>query len=614
MTSVQTFYLRDVPADVGGGTLPSGLLSTWEASTGAQFGASARSLRDSSGAATSTYSETAGSIGLSDPCDQAALQAISAPLAAQSIGAGDWTVAFSARWAASGSGYGWRGRAALHLVNGSTGAIRTTIFALQTIGGDKTNITAYRTAYSTTVAGSAATVTAGDYLALEIGVQTYTTVGSGFPDIDVRVGNTTAISSDNASNSTPQSFISAPAALDVAGPGTTLYLDSAASDINPGAELEKELAFARGAASVDYVTNTTASGTSIQATDSAGGTVLTWLSPPLDAVTIAGSIRVNVRGRESANAANAGRRIKIERTDGAGAVQSTIVALTNHGTEFTTTDAANSVWNITPTSTALSSGDRIKVTLYLGNVGTMGGSQTVTYSVAGPTEEAAGDTWLRFIEALVEQVTASATDTATATEGTPSLVGSYSQAESATATEGTPALTGAYGETDGATATEGTPTLTGAYAEMDAATATEGDPAIAADLAAAETVAATEGTPVLIGDYAETDTVSATEGVPTLTAGYAATDTGTATEGASVLIVLPPSVEDVGGVTLLRLDRPSATLAALAGPVATLAALAAPTAGLIAAVPGPVATLAAMAGPTAGLIVAVPGPVATLSG
>lgn len=594
MTSVQTFYLRDVPADVGGGTLPSALLSTWEASTGAQFGASARSLRDSSGAATSTYTETAGSIAIGDPCDQACLQAISAPLAAQSIGAGDWTVGFAARFAASGTGYGWRGRAALHLVNGSTGAIRTTIFALQTIGGDKTAITAYRTAYSATVAGSAATVTAGDYLALEVGVQTYTTVGSGFPDIDVRVGNTTAISSDNASNSTPQSFISAPAALDVAGPGATLYLQSSASDINPGAELEKALAFARGGASVDYVTNTTASGTSIQATDSAGGTVLTWLSPPLAAVTIAGPIRVNVRGRESANAANAGRRILIERTNGAGAVQSTIVALTNHGTELTTTDAVNSVWNITPTSTALSAGDRIKVTLYLGNVGTMGGSQTVTYSVAGPTEEAAGDSWLRFVEALAIN------------PQTLTTTGHHEATRFGLATVGQPQTVGPTGEFRAA-ATFGAATVA-----PGAVTVTTGGAAGAAQFGQA--MVTPGAVAVAPGDWHDPATFGQAVVVPGAVA-VAPGDFRALAQFGQATVAVATTVEDVGAVTLLRLDRPSATLTAVAGPTAgVLTAVAGPVAGSLGAVAGPVAgALATVAGPTAGLIVAVPGPVATLS-
>ncbi|MCA1684195.1 MAG: hypothetical protein LC708_03605, partial [Actinobacteria bacterium] len=141
----------------------------------------------------------------------------------------------------------------------------------------------------------------------------------------------------------------------------------------------------------------------LQATKAAGGTVVSWLSKPLEAVTISGTVTVNLRGRESATAANAGRGILIERCDNAGAVLSTIVPNSAHGTEFTTSDAANASWTFTPTSTALAAGQRIKVTVKVRNVGTMGGSRTVTYTVDGPTSGAAGDTWVRFTETIVER-------------------------------------------------------------------------------------------------------------------------------------------------------------------------------------------------------------------
>lgn len=223
-----------------------------------------------------------------------------------------------------------------------------------------------------------------------------------------------------------------------------------------------------------------------------------------------------------------------------------------------------------------------------------------SYQLASGTSTTVGTSTLQtarnysYVSVAVNQVVAptpiNSSDTATATEGTPSLVGSYSQAESATATEGTPTLTGAYAETDGATATEGTPALTGAYGETDAAAASEGDPAIAADLADADTTTATEGTPGLIGDYAETDTVSATEGVPTLTAGYAATDTGTATEGESILVIPAPRAEGSQATLTLVAGRRVTTVFPIAG--ATVALVGAATA-TVAAVPSPALTLTA---------------------
>src|SRR6266542_5853573 len=126
---------------------------------------------------------------------------------------------------------------------------------------------------------------------------------------------------------------------------TTIYLRADAVDVNPGAETELLARPLRGVASVTKVTTTTAGGTDIQATDGAGGAALAWYTPPLDAVTISGTVTVNLRGLESANAVNAGRGILIQRCDNAGAVISDIVANTTVPTsitEFTTTDAANS--------------------------------------------------------------------------------------------------------------------------------------------------------------------------------------------------------------------------------------------------------------------------------
>jgi len=185
---------------------------------------------------------------------------------------------------------------------------------------------------------------------------------------------------------------------------TVLFLRNLASDINPGANTEKYLAQRRGRASVTKVTNTTASGTNITVTDSAGGAILEWYSGPIaEAFTLSGTVTVNLRGRESANTINSGRGILIQRTDGAGAVQSTIVADSTVPatiTEFTTSDAANGSATYTPTSTSVAAGDRIKVTLKVRNVGTMGAG-TVTYSIDGPAAAAAGDSWVQFSENFV---------------------------------------------------------------------------------------------------------------------------------------------------------------------------------------------------------------------
>lgn len=156
----------------------------------------------------------------------------------------------------------------------------------------------------------------------------------------------------------------------------------------------------RGRASTTAVTTTTAGGTNIPVTTSAGGQALTWFSEPVtEAITISGTVTVNVRGLESANTVNAGAGILIERTNNAGTVQSTIVAVTGIPatiTEFGTTDAAKT-GTYTATSTAMAVGERIKVTLSIRNVGTMAaGTATVSYN--GAASAAAGDTYVTFTQ------------------------------------------------------------------------------------------------------------------------------------------------------------------------------------------------------------------------
>jgi hypothetical protein len=179
---------------------------------------------------------------------------------------------------------------------------------------------------------------------------------------------------------------------------TQLFLREVDSTLG-GAGQEALLA-RRGRAAVTTTTTTTASGTNIQITATAGGQALTWFSEPLtNAVTISGTITLNIRCRESANTVNAGIALLIERTNNAGTVQSTVSARAVIGTEAPTAEAARNGTR-TPTSTAFSAGDRIKVTLSVINVGTMGNGTFNTYH-GGPAAGATGDSYVTFTENFV---------------------------------------------------------------------------------------------------------------------------------------------------------------------------------------------------------------------
>jgi hypothetical protein len=143
-------------------------------------------------------------------------QHASMPLSAQTIAAGNWTVGFVGRYQYFASATKvWKGWAALYLVNGLTGAIRTTIFAVSDIGSTGRTGIAALTCYAASVAGASAVVTAGDYLVLEWGVTATNNSGATASNqiVSGAYGSVTAITSDAATNFSPRSFITAPSAI-----------------------------------------------------------------------------------------------------------------------------------------------------------------------------------------------------------------------------------------------------------------------------------------------------------------------------------------------------------------------------------------------------------------
>lgn len=176
---------------------------------------------------------------------------------------------------------------------------------------------------------------------------------------------------------------------------TRLYLRDLASSL--GGAGQKTMADRTGRSAVTAVTTTTASGTNIQITATAGGQALVWLSEPItEAVTISGTITLNIRCLESAAAVNAGIALLIERANNAGVAQSTVSARAVIGTEAGTTESARNGTR-TPTSTAFAVGERIRVTLSVINVGTMGaGTFSTVYD--GPTTGQTGDSYVQFTE------------------------------------------------------------------------------------------------------------------------------------------------------------------------------------------------------------------------
>ncbi len=162
----------------------------------------------------------------------------------------------------------------------------------------------------------------------------------------------------------------------------------------------KEMLTTGGAALTTAVTNSVTGPTGgVQWTKTAGGSVLAWVSPPLqDPATISGILTLNAWARESAAQCNCGVQVTVHKYTG-GAEQASFLN-TEKGTELTSSAALQS-WTATPVSTAFAAGDRI-VVKWLSNDagGTMASGRTVTGDYDGATNGADGDTWVQFTENL----------------------------------------------------------------------------------------------------------------------------------------------------------------------------------------------------------------------
>ena len=131
------------------------------------------------------------------------------------------------------------------------------------------------------------------------------------------------------------------------------------------------------------VTNTTASGTEIQFTQTAGGTLIQWISgrTPAAGFTLT-TATITLRAYESDMSANTGGRARIFKRDSGGVETELGGGPFNDGVEFGTAPATVS-WTCNVTDTAFAEDDRILLKLYLTNVGTMGGGFTATGNYDG---------------------------------------------------------------------------------------------------------------------------------------------------------------------------------------------------------------------------------------
>lgn len=189
---------------------------------------------------------------------------------------------------------------------------------------------------------------------------------------------------------------------------TKLFLrDTAFTDFAISGVDEKQADTTAGTSVATSTTNTTAGGNHIMTTVSAGGNIVQWFYGPLEAVTISGTVSMNLWMAESNMSANVGAAIVIQEMSNTGTFVADIVAQANanhaDGVELAVTTRALRDWTATPTSTNLSAGNYIKLELHGDGVGTMGGGHTFSLGYNDDVASADGDSWVQFTETITKQ-------------------------------------------------------------------------------------------------------------------------------------------------------------------------------------------------------------------
>lgn len=175
---------------------------------------------------------------------------------------------------------------------------------------------------------------------------------------------------------------------------TTLYLRKGGGGVSGYEALKRT----RGASITTGVVNSAASGTDIQWTKTAGGSILAFVSKPfLRPLTISGTITINVWALEGNNAANSQLRLRVSRLTPAGV--KTVFGTFDAGVELL---AGTSAQNYTgsPTSTDFAKGDRLVLEPYLTNFGTMAAGYTPNVVYDRGTAGSSGDSYIITTETL----------------------------------------------------------------------------------------------------------------------------------------------------------------------------------------------------------------------
>jgi hypothetical protein len=158
-----------------------------------------------------------------------------------------------------------------------------------------------------------------------------------------------------------------------------------------------DLLAVEGGGIVQAVVNTAGSGTEIQWTQTAGGTLIQWISgrAPAGGFTLT-STDIQIQAQESNMSANCGGRYRVFKRTAAGSESELGGGPFNDGVEFNTFITAMT-WVGNVTDEAFAEDDRILLKVYITNVGTMaaGFNCTLSYNVVSV------DSFLNIAETVV---------------------------------------------------------------------------------------------------------------------------------------------------------------------------------------------------------------------
>lgn len=193
--------------------------------------------------------------------------------------------------------------------------------------------------------------------------------------------------------------------------GTQLFLlSSASSIIDQGGTIdEKEMWTARGDGVTTAVRNTLAGPTApLLWTTSAGGNTIEWYSRRLNAFTLAGLVRINVWGVQSALGLRAqiNAELAVVNDDGSGATVYGSWGMINDSgggdSQLPTTEAIQTIYLCGP-NISVTNGQRLRLRLRIDDSSLLivsGGTATISY--AGASVGLSGDTWLQLTETVSE--------------------------------------------------------------------------------------------------------------------------------------------------------------------------------------------------------------------